>query len=234
MSNIVISKGTPVPSLVNINHTVYVEESQLCFHQYRDSFSITLLDNALTPGQFCPQFNFVSKIGDAQLCLQHVEQVLGTVTPSTLRQYASGLSFVGDRRGNLSLDITEDVSVSLCNRSSIRTYSPFALARLKPLTSIPSQWNLMHVKKALANGQIEHLKCNAKYTDDYFADAESNFGEGTRLALPFLESLISSPSGWQTSLNKETRHVSVCRHHFEDNSFVLKLTPDIASEAISF
>ncbi len=57
-------------------------------------------------------------------------------------------------------------------------FSPFHLGRVKPLKEEPKKWTIVHLRRALANGQFRAFKSDYHYTDDYALDAASNFGEG--------------------------------------------------------
>lgn len=226
MTDIIVKKGEPLPDMVNEFSSIYFEEEQLMFSMYRGSIILTILDNALNPGQVCPRFSFHSACGKVANCINVLNKAAGGYTPKHLRDYTGTLSFVSDRFGHMSLTLDDDVSATLSNPTSIRTYSPFALSRLKPLTEVPTKWTMSHVKRALANGQFVDLKCEGRYSDDYKYDSDSNFGRGVIQALPLLKDLIASPSGWWTNLAPENLRVAVCCHSFDNNSFVLKLEPD--------
>lgn len=106
---------------------------------------------------------------------------------------------------------------------AIRVFSPLHLDRVRPLERAPKRWTIPHVARALVNGQCADLKCTGRYSDDYARDAAEDFGRGEiRSALAFAQRIVEFPSGWWCSADGAGR-VSVCCHHFDNNSFRLDL-----------
>lgn len=103
---------------------------------------------------------------------------------------------------------------------AVRVYSPFAT--LAPLKSVPAKWTVAHALRAIWNGQVERFRCTGRYTDDYAYDAAVNFGIGERQnGRAFCKQVIESPSGWRAYGTGS--EVSINCHHFDNNSFTLKL-----------
>jgi hypothetical protein len=228
MPDTIIRKGQPIPELLNTYDTLYIEEHLVSYHMYQDSLRIALLDNALATGKTCPEYYISTKDFRGNRCdiFNLFTKLVGEFTIPAIKRYLQSLTFEADKYNNMSLDLDEaGMKVSLSYRDSNRMYSPFALERLKPLKEIPKKWNLTTVKRALANNQFRNLRCNGILTDDYAYDAAVNFRQGPLPALPLLEDLVTSPSGWWTSLDEKTGSVSICCHHFNSNSFILDLNP---------
>lgn len=226
MPDTIIRKDQPSPDLLNCYTKHYFEEYQMSYQMYRDSIRIMLLDSALAAGELCAEY-VISSQGSVVDCINVLAGLAGDYSLPKLKGYLQSLKFHADRYGNMSqdLDATGRVKVSLSYRQSTRVYSPFALHRLKPLTQAPKKWNLTYAKRALANGQFTNLTCTGRYSDDYAYDSAVNFGKGPISAMPLLEDLVTSPSGWRSNLDESSGRVSVNCHHFDNNSFVLQLEP---------
>ena len=93
-----------------------------------------------------------------------------------------------------------DYSVYLRNIKAKRVFSPFNYKEVyKPLKATPKKWHLSHAIRAILNGQIEYLKCNGIYTDDYLFDNAYNYGKGMVADnLDFVKGLIEHPNGWDS------------------------------------
>jgi hypothetical protein len=227
MTDTIIHKGQPIPELLNLYGKVYIEEHQLSYQMYQDSLRIMLLDNALATGKTCAEYVISTQgyRGHSVDIINVFAKLTGEFNIQNVKRHLLGLTFTADRYHNMSQNLDEEgtVTVSLSYRDSNRTFSPFTLERLKPLKEIPKKWNITTAKRALANNQFRNLRCNGCYSDDYAYDAAVNFHKGPRAATPLLEDLVTSPSGWWTSLDEQTGSVSICCHHFDSNSFTLDL-----------
>lgn len=203
----------------SLGRDVYLSESKIHLSCYRGHIRATRLENAMAAGKWCltvslesldtsaldavlTEFNY-----DIEAIVQAVE------TSPQIAEESKDFEF---RPG---------VRARWYQEPSSRTFSPFALDRLKPLKGIPSgKWTLRHVRQALANKQFESFRCTGRYSDDYAYDDQSNYGRGEiRDHIAFLRNLIESPSGWWTSLEPVTNRVSICCHSFDSNSFFLKV-----------
>lgn len=226
MPDTIIHKDQPSPDLLNCCGTFYFEEHKMSYQMYRNSIRIMLLDNALAAGELCAEY-VISSQGTAVDCINVLSGLAGDYSLAKLKGFLQSLKFQSDRYGNMSLDLdaTGKVKVSLSYRQSTRVYSPFALHHLKPLKQAPKKWNLTYAKRALANGQFTNLKCTGRYSDDYAYDAAVNFGKGPISAMPLLQDLVTSPSGWRSYIDEDSGRVTVNCHHFDNNSFVLQLEP---------
>lgn len=229
MTDTIIRKGQPIPELLNTYGKMYIEQYQMSYQMYRDSLRVMLLDNALASGKTCAEYVLSTRDfnGHAVDIINAIADLAGEFTLPKLKEYLLGLKFTADNYGHMSLLVDEarKVSVSLGYLASNRTFSPFALERLKPLKEVPRKWNLTYAKRALANGQFTNLRCNGRYSDDYAYDAAVDFHKGPIAAMPMLEDLVTSPSGWWSSYDEKTKSVNVCCHSFDSNSFTLELDP---------
>lgn len=238
MPDTLIRKGQPIPDLLNLYGKVYIEEHQLSYQMYQDHLRITLLDNALATGKTCAEYVVSTQgfRGHAVDIINMFTRLVGEFSIPAVKRHLMSLTFTADRYGNMSRNLDEEgtMTVSLSYRDSNRVFSPFSLERLKPLKEIPKKWNITTVKRALANNQFRNLRCNGRYSDDYAYDAAVNFHKGAIAAMPLLEDLVTSPSGWWTSLDEKTNNVSICCHHFDSNSFTLDLNslPNTQADAV--
>ena len=234
MTDIIVRKGDAIPDSIDFLCSLdsyYFEESMLHVKSYASGGQIhfTMLDNALQSGKSVTSFLFDErKSGSSSTCdvLNALSALCGGITtPSTIRAYLETIDQgVGSEYECRDLSVRGyEIRMTVRKTSAVRVYSPFALARLKPLTEIPAKWTLVHAKRALANGQFNNLHCNGKYSDDYAFDAATNYGMGQLDGMAMLQKLVTSPSGWWTSLNPETLSVSICCHHFDSNRMVLAI-----------
>lgn len=197
---------------------VYVRPGKLRLQCYRDSFTLTELENAFKAGSYCPQYSVMAEFNDMQALLHRNHYDMAAVA-AELRDV---LTPHGEGK---SVPLKDGGTGSWRARPSNRSFSPFDLARIKPLKApLTGKWTLAHARRAIANGQYEKLRCDGHYTDDYAGDAASDFRRGEiQMPLEFLRKLVEDPSGWWTSLDTESNRVSVCCHTFDSNSFMLKL-----------
>lgn len=223
MQNQIVRKSDEQPDLLNVCNVLYFEQENIRFASYRDDIHLTILDNALLAGKECRTYIARAKQGKVIDVINGMEKAAGAYTPQALRDYFETLTFAEGRYGFEAIELDEKVEILLSVKASNRTYSPFALNRLKPLTKVPAKWTMTHVRQALANNQFEKLMCSGVYTDDYFYDSAINFRKGAIEAEPMLEQIVSSPSGWRTYLSKDQKQVTLNCHHFDNNSFMLKL-----------
>ena len=229
MSNRIVAKGAEHPDYLNGLDALFFEELSIRYKTYAASIVVTFLDNALLAGKVCPEITIHHTGFPADRCAIYnwLQAEQGAFSFTTLRSFLeqrfSVLFEQTDHNYYQRIDVAQDVAVSLALPKSTRTFSPFALSRLKPLKSVPEKLNLTHVRRALANGQFSNLRCNSYLTDDYADDAARNFRRGPIEAMPMIEELVTSPAGWWTHLDPNSNSVSLCCHQFDSNSFVLKV-----------
>ncbi|MBC8737329.1 hypothetical protein F6X40_10995 [Paraburkholderia sp. UCT31] len=222
--NTIVSIGGAVPDMLNNIGTVFFEAQNMRYHRYAEALTVTLLDNALDAGKTCPHLHFKTDERDICVVWNTLSALIGgELTPQALTDYSRKLW--DEHAAVVPLRLRDKVIVYFEPKQSIRVFSPFALKKLKPLDKVPAKMTLAFVKRALANGQYANLRCNYVLTDDYAWDAAVNFRKGAIDALPMLERIIESPSGWWTSMdgNPAAPLVSLCCHSFDSNSFTLKL-----------
>lgn len=194
---------------------IFLQEQDLHYRAYRGSFRINDLRNALKTGKTCPSFSVEYR--DECDWLNLVNEVNGD-----LSQLLALLDEATDLASRKYVPLANGLTVHRTAKPGVRMFSPFALERLKPLAELPSKWMLSHVRRALANGQIENLRCDGITTDDYAFDNATNFQKGKLETMKLLRDLIESPDGWWTTIAASGK-VGVSCHSFEHHSFTLKL-----------
>ena len=225
--DIIVTKSDVTPSIDSNLNTVYFETENMRVERVAHYLSVQFLENSFQSGKSATSFSISGTQVVSPITALKVVIGVDTLYPAQLRAYLESLSFEKDRWDTcIPVDIFEGVKVSKMDGESKRSYSPFHLERLKPITELPNSWNLTHVKRALANGQASLLKCNGVYTDDYAGDAAVNYRRGPVEATKLLKKLVHSPSGWWTALDRKTLRVNICCHHFDSNEFVLSFSTD--------
>lgn len=197
---------------------VYVRTGKFRLQCYRDSFTLTELENAFKSGSYCVEYHVMAEFNDMEGLLHRMRYDMSALA-AELREALTA------HPEDHSVPLKDGGTGYWRTRPATRTFSPFDLDRLKPLKApLTGKWTLAHARRALANGQYENLRCNGHYTDDYADDAARDFCRGEiKAPLEFLRKLVEDPSGWWTLLNEESKSVSVCCHSFDSNSFALKL-----------
>lgn len=220
---ITIKENYAVTSILDHHHGgVYFRTENVHISRYADtdSYWIADLTNALLPGKSCRRFS-VQTNSQSLVITNWIETIFGDDIRG-LMAYCEKLAYPrGKYGGTLPVGIEYDGDVITIDRyenPAPRTFSPFALRRLKPLTTVPKKWTMAHVYRALANNQVRNLKCNGYYTDDYAGDAADNYRQGVRNPLDFLRDLITQPGGWRCYAASATS-VHVCCHGFDNNEF---------------
>jgi len=182
----------------NSYEDIFVKRSQLKFHQYRDNISITKVSNAMERGAVCTGYSIrlVDRFGNTSIT-NAIQADL-----DALVSLFDSLDFQKNFRGYLEDQQIEiagiKFSVSKHLSEGIRIYSPFNVPKLKPLPEKPKKWTLSHLYRALANGQINGIKCTGHYTDDYAYDAAVNCEIGLSASSEaLLIDILESPSGWR-------------------------------------
>lgn len=117
----------------------------------------------------------------------------------------------------------ENVKVSKTVKSAKDVFNPLNIKETyKPLKEKPSKWTLKHALRAIVNHQIEDFKCDGIYTDDYAWDDAVNYQiKEIKYTADFLKKVIENKSGWR--VYEYDGRVNINCHHFDMNSFVLKL-----------
>jgi hypothetical protein len=219
-----VRKNDPTPDLLAGCGTLFFEDPHMSYHHSAFGIRVNLLDNAFTPGTVVPCYYVETRYGDIVAAFNHLHHALdGQVTPAGIRDYLQTLTFTQGRYGYEPIEIGHNVQIHLSERSGSQTFSPFAVNRFKPLTEMPKKWTMAHCKRALANGQFENLRCNGVYSDDYAFDDAVDYSRGPVDALIMLEKVVSSPSGWRTSLDSTGNIFHLCCHTFDNNSAKLKI-----------
>lgn len=182
----------------NTHDDIYIESSQLRFHQYRDNLSVIKIANAMERGKTCIGYSLRLVDRFTDFCATNAIQT----NINDLVALLDGITFEETKYGYLT-DVKIEInginfSVSKYAHEAIRTFSPFSKSKLKPLDKKPTKWTLSHLYRALANNQLSDIKCTGHYTDDYAYDASVNceVGKGV-IAEALLEDILESPSGWR-------------------------------------
>lgn len=208
------------------NNEIFLQGPLLRYQPYRSTYLIQDLSNAFKSGQSCPAFSLQYPHEDNwRELVQDVDGDMGELLARLMDQTAD--------KGGIALPIAHGITVHRRSIPGVNTFSPFHLNRFKPLPAEPAKWTLAHMKRALANGQYEDLRCDGVYTDDYARDAERNYEVGPLKAMELLRNLIESSSGWRTYAANGRVHVNC--HHFDLNSFRLNLenrTPALEAEIL--
>jgi hypothetical protein len=105
-------------------------------------------------------------------------------------------------------------------QKGINVFSPFA--QFKRLKSSPKKWTKSHVIKALMTGQFKSLNKDAVYTDDYYADAQNNYGKKEYLeAVELIQKIIEGCSGWRFYADEENaQYININCYTFDYNHFL--------------
>ena len=192
----------------------YVKDLNIRINKYTDTIYITDLTNALRTGKVCKQVvidalernDIVSVVEYTELLLVDIKKLFEIVSEET---------------GHMDVE-DSGVRVYCRERKSIRTFSPFNIKFLKPLTMVPKKWKIKDAIRALVNGQGTDLHKTLRLTDDYAYDSAYNFGKGLiEDVFEFCRGILENPSGWRVSEDNGVVHVNC--HHFDYNEFDLKI-----------
>lgn len=127
------------------------------------------------------------------------------------------------------------ISVYDRTEKGVRVFSPLpqAKAALKPLKEVPKKWNMRHICRALANGQLAQLQTRNRYTDDYAYDNACNFGKGDLHPDTLLETLTESPSGWRINHGTtDGSEMGINCYHFESKSCIVDLKKQYGKDSL--
>jgi hypothetical protein len=218
-----IEKTLTVREMLNkiYDHGVYVESENLHVQRWSgfDQYSITDLSNALLTGKTCRKYSITSNGAHGNLDVTNwfLQDFDGDLRKAF--DFCESLRFEKDQWGYDKSYWIGGVNISRRDEKSNRTFSPFALDRVKPLKAIPEKWTMRHVYAAIINKQCSNLKCDGVYSDDYAYDSAVNYHKGEiNHPLAFVRRIIESPSGWHCFLSDGW--VNVDCHSFDSNSFM--------------
>jgi len=203
--------------LNQLDGTVYCETENMKVTRWKgfDDWRITDLNNALTSGKACIEYTLKAEHG------QHGNLLTTNFINARFSNDLKALWAFCESVGIVGFDsfVTEGIEIYRSEHKGVRIFSPFNLAKIKPLKTMPKKWTLRHVYSALLNGQFSNLKCEGVYTDDYAFDDAVNYRKG-EIAKPmeFVKDILENPSGWRAWSNGED--VSISCHTFDCNSFV--------------
>lgn len=116
----------------------------------------------------------------------------------------------------------EDLVYQTTAHDSWSTFSPFHLNRLPRLKREPSKWTKREAIRAIANGQYSWLRCDGRYTDDYYEDDQQNYRRGDITNWMEMVEKILTGDGWRVYEDEEKR-IHICCHHFDYNSMKLDI-----------
>ena len=125
-----------------------------------------------------------------------------------------------DRWGGFKSIEADGIRIHRESRNSLRVFNPNHLDRFKPLKEAPKKWTIAHAIRALVNKQASAFR-DYYYSDDYAADAASNYRKGAVDVHTLAKELIEEPSGWRAYADSENK-VSVCCHSFESITLTLQ------------
>lgn len=204
----------------------YIRDVNLKLHIYSGQLNVMDLNNALKTGKDCISYSINWRDCNNSIIAWNILDIF-KYNVKSLFTFLEGFTFdLNKWRGlnEIHFQILEDTEVTIYKSldKSIRTFSPFSLAEMKPLTQAPAKWSVRHAIRAIINKQYEYLRCKGVYTDDFAHDAACNYQQGEITNnLSFAERLIESPSGWWASGYNGV--VSICCHSFDSNEFKFKL-----------
>ncbi len=214
------------PSFLNGGNEVFIETGLWRFnYNYASGIELVRLDNALKTGATCATYRITVWPHSPADLINFWEAHGGT--PEAV---AAFIDSVVDESKDVRSAAFGNLTVHKGEQAGIRTFSPFALSRLKPLGEMPPKWTLRHAIRALVNGQAENVRCKSYFTDDYADDAARNFRQGSLDPVALARKVIERPDGWWTSIDK-SNEVYLCCHHFDSNGFRLNLTAKVADKA---
>ena len=183
--------------------TYYVKKENIRISINVNSISVIDLTNAMQSGKQCKRVSIHDKY-NSDICAKI--NFMATIN----NDFKSLLTYTNQE--------FDHIDVYTANNDSIRTFSPFAVDKVKPLKEMPKKWTMKHVYKAILNNQYMGLTCNGIYTDDYAYDYSCNYRQGEILkAMDWIKDIIEHPSGWWCSMSNNVVHV--CCHSFDSNEF---------------
>jgi hypothetical protein len=211
--------------------TIYFVELQAMLHQYASSIRIVDLTNALETGKTCDTYSINWGLGcDAEgysNFLNWADSLGATILD--VFNHISKMDYQTDRFGNESAVLENGLQVFRNKSKSNSTFSPFKLAKLKPLTEIPGKFTVVHLIRLIANGQYRQLKTNYSLTDDYAWDAANHGGRKLHTnPFPLLKSLIEDRSSgfyvYQRNNDSEGIELSFSEYSAENKSLIVELS----------
>lgn len=159
--------------------------------KWSGSISVTDVTNATKRGKNVKNWVLSSFVGGEGLVfLIAVENYINGDNPYTTKKTIEGFIEVVEgikKAGDMSVDYKfmlngrEEHNFML--RASIyddikasTKFAPLGLKDIKPLDKVPTKPNVLHLIKAIVNGQYKFLGRTSRYTDDYAYDAMIKFG----------------------------------------------------------
>lgn len=219
-------KEIELTDLVLATGEVYIEDLELRVQVYRGSVVIREIQEALKVGGVCTDYKIAWRdYQDGQVAIANYILHEGIKDLPELLERLKGIDFKRDQWGGFApQDLPGGVfTVYRDEEKGVRCFSPFQLARLKPLKEVPRKWTVKHAVRAIACGQFKDLRCKGVYTDDYSYDDAYDFQRGKiKAPIEFIEKIIERPSGWWSTI-QETGEVYLSCHHFDSNGFTLAI-----------
>lgn len=208
---------------------IYLRRDLVRLHQYAGCFVVLDLTHAMKPGQRCELFKLDyprdhHPVWLSELLDRHRSDFRKVLAELLALPWAHNPKWPASYLNLEMTDTTREAhrfTVMRESRQATRVFSPFAT--VAPLKTLPAKWTIPHVVRCLLNGQFERLECDGIYTDDYAHDAAVNFHKGdfSAHAQAFAKRIYESPSGWRAY--EHSGRVSICCHHFDNNSFTPKI-----------
>lgn len=162
------------------------------------SLYVSDVTNAFKTGKMCKGFWLEAR---GQEAIQTLDGLLAAVDYdiTAFIDWCGALEIDYEVRGEKYVDQARSITISERESKGVETFSPLALAHLKPLKEIPKKWTLSHVRRLLAAKQYSYCGTELRLTDDYAYDAASEFGKGECSGEAFLKELTEDSSGWRVS-----------------------------------
>jgi hypothetical protein len=178
-----------------------------------------LLDNAFLKGAVCPRFNIYADINKRETVWDLLGALLVDTSPQSIRLYLEEILsrhlnefHTSKYRRNAHLVGVDGQTVFVKGIPGANVFSHTLLDRVERLSSVPNDWDMTHVRAALANGQCEQVKAKGGLSAHDLLelilglDASRMFG-----------------SAWRTVLDRRSKRVDVELDGLRHSSFRLAL-----------
>lgn len=205
MKQIKNSADFQIIDLLNQYDDLFFEDLNVSVHPYRSSLVIVDLTNAMKPGKTCARCRFsVSPwaMDRDRLCiLEYVE--MAAPECDTLAELVEWL------RAGKELREVDGMTIERGEQAATRTFSP--ITAVKPV-KLGERLTAATIAKAIRAGQIVTGRTDARYTDDYAADAAYDFYRGDIDLQAFAMDIYEHPQGWRFwwKDNSRTEIVAAC------------------------
>jgi hypothetical protein len=238
MTTLIIRPGDEIPDLTTFVGCIEFSEQRLHIRTTRPlrfasqwaprpetkqhhGIEFYLLDNAFRKGEVCPRFNIYANIdmGKRETVWDLLTALLVDTSPQSIRLYLEEILsrhlnefHTSKYRRNAHLVGTDGQTVFVKGIPGVNVFSHTLLDRLKPLSTAPDDWDMSHVRAALANGQCEQVKAKGSLSAHQLLelilglDANHLFG-----------------SAWRTVLDRRTKRVDVELDGLKHSTFKLVL-----------